>query len=45
MSEMENIMDKYERHRQVRAKLNEGNKGAVFDAARRGEHHRSEGRF
>jgi hypothetical protein len=32
MSEIENIMNTYERQRQVQAKLNEGNKRAVFDA-------------
>jgi hypothetical protein len=32
MNDLENIMSDYERHRQVQAKLNEGNKGVLFEA-------------
>jgi hypothetical protein len=32
MNTTDTVMSNYERHRQARAKLSEGNKGAVFDA-------------
>lgn len=32
MNDLDAVMSDYERHRQARAKLSEGNKGAVFDA-------------
>jgi hypothetical protein len=39
MNDLENIMSDYERHRQAGAKLNEGNKVALFDSPRGCKYH------